>query len=62
MLGGRISYCNWLIKSTDDIQLRNSSANFHEITAKISHVNDNILLRYPRIIAMTHFRLQRILL
>jgi outer membrane receptor protein involved in Fe transport len=42
MLGGRISYCNWLIKSTDDIQLRNSSANFRDITAKIFHTfNDN---------------------
>ena len=45
MLGGRISYCNWLIKSTDDIQLRNSSANFHDITAKIFHtINDNNFL------------------
>jgi outer membrane receptor protein involved in Fe transport len=42
MLGGRISYCNWLIKSTDDIQLSNSSANFRDITAKIFHTfNDN---------------------
>jgi outer membrane receptor protein involved in Fe transport len=45
MLGGRVSYCNWLIKSTDDIQLRNSSANFHDITAKIFHtINDNNFL------------------
>lgn len=42
MLGGRISYCNWLIKSTDDIQLRKSSANFYDITGKIFHtINDN---------------------
>ena len=45
MIGRRISYCNWLIKSTDDIQLRNSSANFHDVTAKIFHtINDNNFL------------------
>jgi hypothetical protein len=37
LVGGRISYCNWLVKSTDDIQLRNSSANFRDVTAKIFH-------------------------
>ncbi len=45
MLGGRISYCNWLVKSTDDIQLRNSSANFRDITGKIFHtINANNFL------------------
>ena len=42
MIGGRISYCNWLIESTDDIQLKNSAANFRDVTAKIFHtVNAN---------------------
>lgn len=41
MIGGRISYCDWLIKSTDDIQLKKSSANFRDITGKIFHtIND----------------------
>jgi hypothetical protein len=47
LLGGRISYCNWLVKSTDDIQLRNSSANFRDVTGKIFHtinVNNFITL------------------
>ncbi|HEX6225159.1 MAG TPA: TonB-dependent receptor, partial [Chryseolinea sp.] len=42
MIGGRISYCNWLVKSTNDIQLENSAANFRDITAKIFHTfNEN---------------------
>jgi hypothetical protein len=42
MIGGRISYCNWLVKSTDDIQLKNSAANFRDVTAKVFHTfNEN---------------------
>ncbi|HZI24790.1 MAG TPA: TonB-dependent receptor [Chryseolinea sp.] len=42
LLGGRISYCNWLVKSTDDIRLKNSSANFRDVTGKIFHtINAN---------------------
>lgn len=42
MIGGRISYCNWLVKSTDDIQLKNSAANFRDVTAKVFHtINEN---------------------
>ena len=45
LVGGRISYCNWLVKSTDDIQLKNSGANFYDITAKIFHTfNENNFL------------------
>lgn len=35
VVGGRISYANWLIHATDDIQLKNSSAKFNDLTAKI---------------------------
>lgn len=37
LIGGRISYCNWLLRATGDLQLRNSSANFYDVTAKIVH-------------------------
>lgn len=35
LVGGRISHTNWLLKATDNISLRNSAANFRDITAKI---------------------------
>lgn len=42
LVGGRISYSNWLLKATDDIQLQNSSAEFYDITAKIFQtINEN---------------------
>ena len=42
LLGGRISYSNWLIHSLNDIQLNNSYANFYDITGKIFHIiNEN---------------------
>lgn len=42
LIGGRLSYCNWLVKSTDDIQLKNSSANFRDVTGKVFHtINTN---------------------
>ena len=45
LVGGRISYCNWLVRATDNIQLKNSAANFHDITAKIFQtVNKNNLV------------------
>jgi len=37
LVGGRISYSNWLIHSLNDIQLKNSSANFYDVTGKIIH-------------------------
>lgn len=37
MVGGRLSYVNWLLKATDDISLQRSAANFHDITAKVVH-------------------------
>ncbi|MBL6449780.1 TonB-dependent receptor [Fulvivirga sp. 29W222] len=42
LLGGRISYSNWLLKATDDIQLQNSSAEFYDVTAKVFQtINEN---------------------
>ncbi|MCK5781350.1 MAG: TonB-dependent receptor [Flavobacteriales bacterium] len=32
-VGGRVSYSDWFLKMFDDIQLNNSSAKFHDITA-----------------------------
>ena len=42
LLGGRFSYVNWLVKATNNISLRNSSANFNDLTGKIFHtINEN---------------------
>ncbi|MCG8308987.1 MAG: TonB-dependent receptor [Cytophagales bacterium] len=35
VIGGRISYSDWLIQSYDNIQLKNSAANFYDLTGKI---------------------------
>jgi hypothetical protein len=37
LLGARLSYCNWLVQATDNISLRNSAANFYDLTGKIFH-------------------------
>lgn len=42
LIGGRISYANWLLKASDNIDLKNSSANFHDINAKFFQtINQN---------------------
>lgn len=42
VIGGRFSYPNWLVKATDNISLRNSTASFQDYTGKIFHtVNEN---------------------
>jgi hypothetical protein len=42
IFGGRISYSNWLLKATDNIQLMNSSAKFHDLTGRIFYqLNQN---------------------
>lgn len=42
LLGGRISYTNWLVRATNNLQLENSSANFYDLTGKIFHtINEN---------------------
>jgi hypothetical protein len=37
LIGGRFSYSDWLIQATDNISLRNSAANFYDLTGKIFH-------------------------
>ena len=42
LVGGRMSYANWLVRATDNISLRNSNANFSDVTAKVFHtINEN---------------------
>jgi len=35
IVGGRISYTNWLVRRIKDVQMKNSEAKFHDLTAKI---------------------------
>jgi hypothetical protein len=47
LIGGRISYCNWLIHANDNIALKNSAAKFRDLTAKVFHtLNDNNYLTF----------------
>ena len=42
MLGGRLSYSTWFIRSYEDVQLKNSFANFYDLSAKVfQKINDN---------------------
>ena len=42
LIGGRVSYADWLLKATDNIDLRNSSADFYDVNMKYFHtINDN---------------------
>ena len=45
MIGGRISYSNWFIRMFNNIKLKNSSAKYHDITAKFTQrINDKGIL------------------
>lgn len=45
LVGGRISYPNWLIHSTKNLQLSTSSARFHDVNAKLVHtINESNLV------------------
>lgn len=58
IVGGRISYSNWLLKATDNIQLLNSSAQFHDITAKIFYrINESNFLSISGYRSYDDFRL-----
>ncbi|MBS0000495.1 MAG: TonB-dependent receptor, partial [Cyclobacteriaceae bacterium] len=35
IVGGRISYSDWLVRQIKDVQLKNSEAEFHDLTGKI---------------------------
>ncbi|ADV50901.1 TonB-dependent receptor plug [Cellulophaga algicola DSM 14237] len=42
LIGGRGAYSNWILKSLDDISLKNSSASFYDFVASYNHkINDN---------------------
>ncbi|MGC3944198.1 MAG: TonB-dependent receptor [Chryseolinea sp.] len=59
MIGGRISYVNWLLHATDDIRLKRSAANFHDITAKILHTfNDKNFVTLSVYNSYDDFRLE----
>lgn len=58
LLGGRISYVNWLVKATDNISLKNSKANFRDLTGKIFHtINENNYLTLTGYHSYDDFRL-----
>lgn len=59
MIGGRISYVNWLLRASDDIRLQRSAANFHDITAKIVHTfNDKNFVTLSVYNSYDDFRLE----
>ena len=58
LIGGRISYADWLLKATDDPDLRNSSANFYDINAKYFHaINDRNFISISAYRSYDSFRL-----
>lgn len=45
IVGGRLTYSDWILKSLDEEQLKNSQASFYDIIAKYSHkINDKNLV------------------
>jgi hypothetical protein len=45
IVGGRVSYTDWLLKATENIELTQSSAQFYDITGKFFHsFNDNNII------------------
>ena len=37
LAGGRISYTDWILRSVEDVSVRNSSASFYDLNGKIHH-------------------------
>lgn len=37
LLGGRVSYANWILQLVDQPEIKNSRANFYDLTGKIAH-------------------------
>lgn len=59
MVGGRVSYANWLLRATDNIQLRQSAANFRDLTAKVLHTfNDKNFVTLSLYHSYDDFRLE----
>jgi hypothetical protein len=49
IIGGRFSYSDWMLKTVNDIDIRNSSASFYDFNAGITHrmtQNGTISLKY----------------
>lgn len=42
LIGGRASYANWILKSLKQPDIRNSLANFYDLTGKIAHRFNNM--------------------
>jgi hypothetical protein len=40
VIGGRISYSDWLVRQVKDMQLKNSEADFHDVTARLFYHPD----------------------
>jgi len=58
MVGGRVSYTNWLIRATNDAQLKKSAANFYDLTGKLFFtLNDNNFLSITGYTSQDDFRL-----
>jgi hypothetical protein len=46
LMGGRMAYSDWVLRSLKDVSLQKSSANFYDVMAKYDHqINDNNGLR-----------------
>ena len=47
VLGGRVSYSDWLLRMTNDPDIKNSSAQFYDLNASLNyHINSNNKLSY----------------
>lgn len=58
LIGGRVSYSDWLLKATDNLQLVNSSAEFYDVTAKVfTTINSNNFLSITGYRSNDSFRL-----
>ncbi|GJM28880.1 MAG: collagen-binding protein [Cyclobacteriaceae bacterium] len=58
LIGARISYADWLLKATDDVDLRNSTADFNDINAKFfQSINDNNIISISGYRSYDSFRL-----
>jgi hypothetical protein len=58
LLGGRISYTNWLVRATQNVQLQKSAADFYDVTAKVFlTLNDNNFLSVTGYASHDDFRL-----
>ena len=58
MIGGRLSYTNWLIHATRDVQLKQSAANFYDLTGKLFFtINDKNFLSITGYASHDDFRL-----